>query len=42
MKNETIRHQWKFTVNLKTEEEMRNSPQIRSHGTNFYFQINFE
>lgn len=31
---------WKFSANLHTEEEMRLSPQLRSHGNNVFEAIN--
>jgi hemoglobin-like flavoprotein len=31
---------WRFAVNLKTEQEMRDSAQLRSHGNNIFEAIN--
>ena len=31
---------WRFAVNLQTEDEMRNSPQLKSHGNNVFEAIN--
>lgn len=35
-----IKHIWKFAAKLNTEEEMRESPQLRSHGNNIFEAIN--
>ncbi|RMZ93295.1 neuroglobin-like [Brachionus plicatilis] len=35
-----IKHIWKFAAKLNTEEEMRENPQLRSHGNNIFEAIN--
>ncbi|CAF0951207.1 unnamed protein product [Brachionus calyciflorus] len=35
-----IKHIWKFAAKLNTEEEMRESAQLRSHGNNVFEAIN--
>jgi hemoglobin-like flavoprotein len=38
--NPEIKHLWKFSVGLKSEEEMRESAQLRSHGNNVFESVN--
>ena len=40
MSNPEIKHLWKYAVNLKTEEEMRENSQLKSHGNNVFEAIN--
>lgn len=40
LKHPEIKHLWKFAATLKTEQEMRESAQLRSHGKNVFEAIN--
>lgn len=40
LKHPEIKHIWKFATHLQTEEEMRESPQLKSHGNNVFEAVN--
>lgn len=40
MNHKEIKHVWKFAAMLETEEDMRQSAQLKSHGNNVFEVIN--